>query len=66
MSIVKISEEFHAIARTRAKAMHRSINMQVEHWIRIGKLVEENPDLTYRDIWKMLIAEAEAETQHVD
>ena len=66
MSIVKISEELHNLARTRAKAMNRSINMQVEHWMRIGKLVEENPDLTYRDIWKILIAEAHKETVHVD
>jgi hypothetical protein len=61
MSIVKISEELHRMARVRAKAMNRSINMQVEHWMRIGKCVEENPDLTYRDIWKMLVDESVVE-----
>jgi len=66
MSIVKISEELHNLARVRAKAMNRSINMQVEHWILIGKLVEEHPDLTYRDIWKILIAAAETEVSHVN
>ena len=62
MSIVKISEKLHHVARARAKALNRSINMQVEHWIRIGKLAEENPDMSYRDIWNKLIQEAEAET----
>jgi hypothetical protein len=59
MSIVKISEELHEIARKRAKALNRSINMQVEHWMRIGKIIEENPDLTYRDVWQKLITESE-------
>lgn len=64
MSIVKISEELHDVARARAKVLNRSINMQVEHWIRIGKLVEENPEMTYRDIWNKLINEAEHLNSH--
>ncbi len=59
MSIVKISQELHDEARKRAKAMSRSINMQVEHWMRMGKLIEENPDLTYREIWELLIQNEE-------
>ncbi len=66
MSIVKISEELHILARRRAKALNRSINMQVEHWMRIGKLVEENPDMTYRDIWQKLISETSEELAHAD
>lgn len=66
MSIVKISEELHEIARQRAKALNRSINMQVEHWMRIGKLIEENPEMNYRDIWKMLIQESATQADHVD
>ena len=62
MSFVKISEELHSIARARARVFNRSINMQAEHWMRIGKLIEENPDMTYRDIWKLLLEESEAET----
>lgn len=61
MSIVKISQELHNSARIRAKALNRSINMQIEHWVRIGKLVEENPNMTYRDVWNKLINEAQSE-----
>lgn len=66
MSIVKISEELHSIARIRAKALNRSINMQAEHWMRIGKIVEENPELTYRDIWQMLIKKSKSKTIHAN
>ena len=59
MSIVKISDELHQLARARAKALSRSINMQVEHWIRIGKMAEDHPELNYRDIWEMLIRETQ-------
>ena len=30
-----------------AKQHKRSITEQIEHWLRIGKVAEENPDLTY-------------------
>ena len=62
MSIVKISDELHEVARTRAKALNRSINMQVEHWINIGKIIEENPSMTYRDVWEKLIKESKVES----
>jgi len=47
MGIVKISEELHNATKLMAKAMSRSINSQAEYWIRIGKLTEENPSITY-------------------
>ena len=59
MSIVKVCEEMHDIIRCRSKALNRSINMQAEHWLQIGKLSEENPDMTYRDIWQKLHSDAE-------
>ncbi len=38
--------------------MSRSINSQAEYWIRIGKLAEENPSITYTDILKILVHQA--------
>ena len=55
MGIVKISDQLHEMAKLRASALNRSINAQVEHWIRIGKIIEENHDLTYRDVWQLLL-----------
>lgn len=60
MSIVKISEEVHDIARASAKVFNRSINMQVEYWVKIGMMIEANPDMTYHDVWQRLMEEAGA------
>lgn len=58
MGIVKISENLHESAKIMAKAMSRSINSQAEYWMRIGKLVEENPSLTYQEVLKIFIQQA--------
>lgn len=58
MGIVKISEQLHDATKLMAKAMSRSINSQAEYWIRIGKLVEENPTITYPEVLKILVQQA--------
>lgn len=58
MGIVKISDELHEAAKLMAKAMSRSINSQAEYWMRIGKLIEENPSITYPEVLKILVDQA--------
>jgi hypothetical protein len=58
MGIVKISEELHEAAKLMARAMNRSINAQAEYWMRIGKIIEANPTLTYEKVLKMLMDQA--------
>lgn len=50
MGIVKISEELHEEVRKTSKVMERSINSQAEFWLKIGRLAELNPTLTYEQI----------------
>lgn len=52
---VRISEELVNEARRFSKIDHRSLTGQIEHWARIGKCAEENPDLTYDLIKEILI-----------
>ena len=52
---VRVSESLLAVARKYSKIDHRSITGQIEHWARIGKCAEENPDLTYELIKEILI-----------
>ncbi|MBU4320212.1 MAG: ParD-like family protein [Nitrospinae bacterium] len=40
---------------------HRSLTGQIEHWARIGKCAEENPDLPYNLIKEILIGIEELE-----
>lgn len=65
MGIVKISNELHEAAKLMAKAMSRSINSQAEYWMRIGKVLEENPSITYTDAIKLLIEQASSNNQYV-
>ena len=61
MGIVKVSDELHEAAKLMAKAMSRSINSQAEYWMRIGKLVEENPTITYPKVLQLLLQQAAKE-----
>jgi hypothetical protein len=42
---IKLSEELINDAVTNGKAQLRSAPKQIEYWARIGKIVDENPDL---------------------
>ena len=46
-------------AKRSALLQHRSLPKQIEHWSRIGKIAEENPDLPYAMIRDILIADQE-------
>ncbi|WP_448546548.1 ParD-like family protein [Thalassotalea fusca] len=50
MGIVKISEDLHEEVRKNSAVMERSINSQAEFWMKIGRLAEQNPTLTYEQI----------------
>jgi hypothetical protein len=58
---VRISEELVGEAKKASKIEHRSLTGQIEHWARIGKCAEENPDLTYSLTKEILIGLAELE-----
>jgi hypothetical protein len=52
---VRISEKLMSEAKKFSKVDHRSLTGQIEHWARIGKCAEENPDLTYDLIKEIFI-----------
>lgn len=52
---VRVSDDLVNEARKYSKIDHRSLTGQIEHWAIIGKCAEENPDLTYDLIKKILI-----------
>ena len=60
MAAVKLSEQIVSEAKIISKALNRSVSGQIEHWAKIGRLAEENPDLTYEFIKNLLIAQQEA------
>lgn len=57
---VKLSNDIISEAKIISKALNRSLAGQIEHWAKIGRLAEENPDLNYEFIKNILIAQQEA------
>lgn len=57
---LKLSEELIDLAKPRAAAEHRTVPMQIEYWARLGKAVEDHPELPLQFIKDALLAVAEA------
>ena len=61
MSInVKLPETLVDHAKHHGHVQHRSVSKQIEHWSKIGKVVEENPDLPFSVIRDILLADQDA------
>ncbi len=58
---VRISDRLAREARLVSAVDDRSVTSQIEHWVKIGKCAEENPDLTYRMIKEILMGIGELE-----
>lgn len=52
---VNLDTQFVNDAKTYAKVESRSAPKQIEHWAMIGRIAEDNPDLTYSEIKVILI-----------
>ena len=62
---IRLSEEIMEAATTYAPINSRSVPKQIEHWAKIGRIAEENPDLTYAFIKGVLEARSEMEHGYV-
>ena len=58
---IRLSEEIIKAATAYAPVNSRSVPKQIEHWVKIGKVAEENPDLPYEFIKDALEAKLEME-----
>ena len=52
---VRISDKLVDEAKRYGRIDHRSLAGQIEHWARMGKYTEENPDLPYSLIKEIMI-----------
>lgn len=59
MGLVKIDDALHEDVRRASAVMCRSINAQAEFWMKMGKLAEANPAMTFNAIVKAQIEAAE-------
>ena len=63
---IKLSDELVREAKAVGRAMSRSAPKQLEHWARIGRIAEDNPELTYSEIQGILVAEQGSEDELTD
>lgn len=59
---VRIDRDLFDKATIMAKALNRTTPKQIEHWAKIGKIMEDNPDLPYEFVKQAIIAKAEKES----
>lgn len=62
MGIIKISDDVHDDVRRAAQVMSRSINSQAEFWIKMGRLAERHPTMTFAEIIQMELDKADGVT----
>jgi hypothetical protein len=62
---IRLSDEIVKAAVIFAPINSRSVPKQIEHWAKIGKVAEENPDLPYEFIKGVLDAKGEMERGEV-
>ena len=60
-NVIRLSDEIMKEAIVYAPVNSRSVPKQIEHWVKIGKIAEENPDLPYEFIREALEAKREME-----
>ncbi|MGP9768050.1 ParD-like family protein [Halomonas sp. AOP13-D3-9] len=65
MGIVKINDQLHEDIRRASTVMVRSINAQAEYWIKIGMLAEANPGMTFSDIMREQMKQADVDVRKV-
>ena len=56
---IKLDNALVEGARVYASAAHRSTPKQIEHWATIGRISEQNPELSYDFIIGLLQARAQ-------
>ena len=54
-TVVRVSKNIVEKARIRSKVENRSLSGQIEYWVKIGKIAEENPDLSFIQIKEILL-----------
>ncbi|QHJ10378.1 hypothetical protein FX988_00590 [Paraglaciecola mesophila] len=58
---IRLDEDLVEKASIMAKALNRTTPKQIEHWAKIGEMMEDNPDLPYDFVKQVIIAKAEKE-----
>lgn len=56
---VRLDDAFVALAKLHAEAESRSVPKQIEYWAKVGRIMIDNPDLSYEFVQETLLATEE-------
>lgn len=63
---IRLDKDLINRAAIIGKALDRTTPKQIEHWAKIGKIMEDNPDLPYEFVKQAVIAKAEIEAGELE
>ena len=58
---VRLDQALVEKATIMGKALNRTTPKQIEHWAKIGEMMEDNPELPYEFVKQAIISQAEKE-----
>lgn len=58
---VRFTDDFIQAAKNYAESNNRSVKEQIEYWAKIGRTIENNPELTFDFVRDSLAATTELE-----
>ena len=64
-SSLRLESDLVERAKLVGTAQSRSAAKQIEHWAKIGRMMEENPDVSYEFVRQALIAKTENESRQL-
>lgn len=56
---IRLDDDFVSDVRVHAEAEMRSVPKQIEYWAKIGKIMTDNPDLSYSFVQEAILASEE-------
>lgn len=62
---INLSKNLVEEAKICTQAMHRNVSSQIEYWVRLGKVAEENPDLPINFLQDMLASIEEVKASYL-
>uniref|UniRef100_A0A3B0M257 ParD-like antitoxin of type II toxin-antitoxin system n=1 Tax=Arsenophonus endosymbiont of Trialeurodes vaporariorum TaxID=235567 RepID=A0A3B0M257_9GAMM len=62
---IRLNNGFVSEVKSHVLTFSRSVPKQIEHWAKIGRMAEENPDLPYAFILDSLLAKNEVDNGKV-
>ncbi|PLR33269.1 TA system antitoxin ParD family protein [Chimaeribacter arupi] len=62
---VSLNETFVDDVKKYAAASGRSVAKQLEYWVKIGRIVEDNPDLPFSFIQEIMLARSDIRSRRM-